>query len=316
MISASDLEEVTSQVSNWGRWGDDDELGTLNFITPEKRQAAAQLVRRGVVFSLALPLDEAGPQPPFERRLNPSRVMLEMGTDVAADRQPYPLRGYGFADDMVVMALQAATHWDGLSHVFHNYKMYNGRDCSMVDAEGASANSISVAADRIVTRGLLADFAPEPDAALAPGHAISDEDVVRVLREEGVEAQPGDVLLIRTGHLSASRKRSWERFTNSPAPGLALDALPWLHRQELAAVASDTWAFEVIPQEDGEARFPVQPVHIAAIVYMGLTIGEMFDLDALAADCRDDGRYEFLFCAPPLPFSRAAGAPVNPVAIK
>lgn len=313
---SAQLDQVIASVTNWGRWGDDDELGTLNYITAEKRLAAAERVQQGKVFSLSLPLDERGPQPPFERRLNPSRVMLEVGTDVATDRQPYPLRGYGFADDMIIMALQAATHWDALSHVFHRYKMYNDRSCAQVDVEGAAANGIQVAADRIVTRGVLVDLATSDHPRLEPGYAITALEIQRVLDRERVELSSGDVLLLRTGHLAHKRREGWVGFTHAAAPGLSVDALPWLHEQEVAAVATDTWACEVIPLEAEEARFPVLPVHVAAIVYMGMLIGEMFDMEALAADCQSDGRYDCLLCACPLPFSRAVGAPVNPLAIK
>src|SRR5258706_2233661 len=114
------IQSIIEQVNNWGRWGPDDELGTLNYITPEKRIAASQLVRRGATFSLSLPLDRSGLQPPMDLRLNPQHIMLTSGSDLLAGTQAGQKDGYGYADDMIIMALQAATHWNALSHMFHN----------------------------------------------------------------------------------------------------------------------------------------------------------------------------------------------------
>ena len=109
------------------------------------------------------------------------------------------------------------------------------------------------------------------------------------------------------------RRRPWGAYAGGPAPGLALDAAPWIHERDLAAVASDTWGLEVLPNETPDV---FQPMHIILIVHMGLLVGEIFDLEALAEDCAADGRYEFLFAAPPLPITGGVGSPVNPLAIK
>jgi kynurenine formamidase len=222
--------------------------------------------------------------------------------------------GWGYADDSITMALQCATHWDALSHAFYDYKMYNDRDCALVGVEGAAKNSISMLAASVVTRGVLLDI---PGAlgldALPPGYMISSVDLQRALEEQRVEVRSGDVLLIRTGHMGAIRKSgSWNGFTYADEPGPGLDCLPWFHEHEIAGVASDTWAFEAIPS--GTSIW--LPVHAAGIVHMGLLVGEIFHLDALAADCAADGVYDFFFSAPPLPITGAVGSPVNPIAVK
>ena len=308
------VEAAIARLSNWGRWGAEDELGTVNFITPAKRVEAAALVRKGKVFSLSIPLDESGPQPSFERRLNPRHLMLATGTDLRSGVQPGAVGGIGEADDMVTMALQAATQWDSLAHIFYDYKMYNDRDCALVSAHGAAKNSIAVLADRVVSRGVLVDVARHLGADHLPlDHRITVAELEATLERQRVEIRSGDVLLIRTGNLQRARSAGgWDRFTYSDEPGIGLDALPWVHEREIAAVAADTWALEVLPS--GTSLW--LPVHAVAIVHMGLLVGEIFDLEALAADCEEDGVYEFFCSAPPLPFTGGVGSPVNPLAVK
>ncbi|MGH2872025.1 MAG: cyclase family protein, partial [Solirubrobacteraceae bacterium] len=153
------LDQLIGRVSNWGRWGDEDELGTVNLITDERRLHASSLVRRGAVFSLAIPFDLAGvPQLPVTRRINPHLWMLQTGTDLRAGVQAGAVDGWGYADDVFAMATHAATHWDGLAHIFYDFKMYNNRDCTLVSTAGAARNGIANAADRLVARGVLLDF--------------------------------------------------------------------------------------------------------------------------------------------------------------
>ena len=156
------LDALIRRVSNWGRWGVEDERGTVNLITPERRRHAASLVRKGAVFSLAIPFDLDGvPQLPETRRINPQHWMLQTGTDLRAGRQGGAVDGWGYADDIVAMATHAATHWDGLSHIFYDYQMYNGRDCTLVGASGAARNGIDKLSRDLVARGVLLDF-PRP----------------------------------------------------------------------------------------------------------------------------------------------------------
>jgi len=260
-------------------------------------------------------LDPDVPQTKPSYRLNPQRSMVATGADVRAGRQAaFGLPGHGFADDMVSLSLQAATHWDALAHCFHDYRMYNDRPCELVDAKGASRNAIDVLRDRIVGRGVLADVAGHLGVGALPAdHHVTVAELEATLAAQHVEVREGDVLLVRTGHLGRIRREgAWTSFIECDEPGLGHDSLPWLRARGVAAVAADNWAFEVMP-----SRYELQlPMHAIGIVYMGLVLGEMFELDALAADCREDGRYAFLLSAPPLPFKGAVGAPVNPIAIK
>lgn len=311
------LKTYIDRYSNWGRWGTDDEIGTLNFVGPEQVRAAAALVKAGKTVSLTLPYDLSLPQD-GKFRINPLLVMSATGTDHVAGRQDPlpgsfgPARGIGFADDYTIMPNQAGTQWDALSHVFYEGRMYNDRDAAEVDSHGALHNGIQAYTGRIVMRGVLLDVARHRGVdALAPGEAIGADELDAVAAAEGVEIRSGDAVLVRTGFLGA-RRGSWGDFAGGAAPGLSLYSVPWFAEHEIAAVATDTWGAEVRPNEIDQ----FQPFHIVALTHMGLAIGEIFELDALAADCAADGVYEFFFVASPLPITGAVGSPVSALAIK
>jgi kynurenine formamidase len=311
------LDEYCERFRNWGRWGADDQIGTLNFITPEKVAAAARLVRRGKVISLALPYDARGPQSGRGGRVNPLRVMLATGSDHASGRQVFrgvPLpRGFGYADDAVYMPLQCGTQWDSLSHIFHHGKMYNGYDAGLVSAFGAEKNGVEQFRDRIVSRGVLLDVVRARGVeSLAPGYAISVDDLEATAYTAGVRVERGDIVLVRTGHMTHCLANGWGTYAGGDAPGLSFYTAPWLYQKEIAAIATDTWGAEVRPNELPDS---FQPLHLVALVNMGMPLGEIWALDELAADCAANGVYEFLLVAPPLPFTGSVGSPLNPVAI-
>lgn len=302
------IRELARKVSNWGRWGEDDERGTVNFITPDKIRQAAACVKRGVVFSLGLRLDANGPQIGQGGRLNPQHFMTATAGVI------YPHSPFRYADDVVVMPLQCATQWDSLAHVHYDGKLYNGYSAASITAAGAARNSIDKQADGIVSRGVLLDLARLAGLErLAPGHAIKPPELEAAEKAQGVRVATGDVLMIRTGHLSLFKNDGDRVGYMRTMPGLSLSCAEWLHARQVAAVATDTNAVEVIPFE--ESGTPL-PLHMVCIRDMGLTLGEMFDLDALAADCAADGVYECLFTAPPLKVTAAVGSPLNPLAIK
>ena len=315
------IAAAAQRYSNWGRWGADDGLGTVNFLDEAKRAASGRLVRRGASYSLSLPFDEQGPQNGWRRRVNPVHTMLSTGQDTAA--QLGTPHGLGAADDAVFMPLQCSTQWDGLGHVFDHGTAWNGRVAAeVVTSEGDSATGIERLAAPVVGRGVLLDVgrALGTDGELPDGCPITSHDLEAVVRRQGStsEVGRGDLVLVRTGQLSRVRRelaagRGWGSYAGGPAPGLSFETVGWLHRTEIAAIATDTWGFEVRPNE-----FPgsFQPLHQVALPHLGLLVGEMWDLDALAADCAGDGVFEFLLAAQPLPFTRAVGSPVNPVAVE
>lgn len=315
-----DVRRMAQGVSNWGRWGDDDQLGTLNLVTPDLVAAAAGLARRGKVFSLALPFDAQGPQRGGFARFNPIHLMIRDGNDavtgtVVRDFYGGNDRHIRGTDDIIIMPLQCGTQWDALSHIVFDGKIYNGYPATDVSSFGAIRNDIAQARDRIVGRGVLLDLPRGQGRGwLDPGEAITAAHLRACAEAQGVEVRGGDMVLIRTGQIAQVRDRGeWGDYAGGSAPGLGLDAVSWIAEHSLAGIATDTWGAEVLPNETPDV---FQPLHIILIVHMGLAIGEIFDLEALAADCAEDGVYEFFFSAPPLPITGAVGSPVNPIAIK
>lgn len=286
-MNDTSIDQLIAEFSNWGRWGDDDQAGTLNLISAEHRHRAAALIQRGEVFSLAIDIGPDFPQIGADGRLNVQHFMTEI--PAADDSDPAPDRSDG-ADDVVMMWTHGATHWDALSHVFLGGKMYNGSGAGLVQSHGALRNDIAQLRDKVVTRGVLADVARAQGVdSLGLDQEITAADLERALELGNVELRPGDALLIRTGRLGeVLASGAWDTFVAATEPGIGLDGLRFLRRHDIAAVATDTWAVEVLPSRNALAF----PVHALGIAHMGLLLGEIFALDALADDCARDGRYE------------------------
>lgn len=313
-----EIARAAGAYRNWGRWGEDDVRGTLNFIDVAKRIEAAHLVRTGTVISLSQRFDTNGPQKGWRRRTNPVHTMTDTGTDAERGNQGFP-HGFGGADDVITMPLQCSTQWDGLGHIFDHGIAWNGRHAGdVVTSEGDLVTGIEHLADVIVSRGVLLDLGrhlEHESGELSDGYAITSEDLDSCIAAQGPtsEVGRGDILLVRTGQLTRARRDGWRDYAGGDAPGLSFTAAGWLHRKEIAAVATDTWGFEVRPNEFISPSF--QPLHQVVIPNMGLTVGEMWDLDRLAEVCAVEGRYEFQLVAPPLVITGAVGAPVNPSAM-
>jgi kynurenine formamidase len=318
-FTRQDLREAAEKYKNWGKWGPDDEIGTLNYTRPEDIIAAAQLVRKGKVISLALNFDQFGPQggktkyPPMGR-INPLHLMLRTGTDAYSG--VLDKRGIRASDDVVVMPLQSGTQWDGLGHIFYENHMWNGYDCREVSSAGAAKCGIEKTKNRMVGRGVFLDV---PLALgkeeLEDGYAITSADLERTAAAQRVKIKRGDFVIVRTGQMErCQRLGSWDGYPGGDAPGFSFETLEWIHNSEIAAIASDTWGCEVRPNESEEGIN--QPWHWITIPIMGITMGEIFQVAELAADCRADNVYEFMFVAPAIPITGAVGSPVNPLAIK
>ncbi|HEY7263266.1 MAG TPA: cyclase family protein [Trebonia sp.] len=266
------VREYISKYSNWRRWGEDDERGTLNHVTSEDITYAASLVKKGRSISMALP-DENGPQTETYNRFKP------------------------------------------LAQVVFENKIYNGHDADKVSSKGALRNGVCNAAGGMVGRGVLLDIPRSMGVQwLEPGTAIGADDLDRAASQQGVKIRKGDFVFVRTGAIAQARAAgAWGDYAGGPAPGLGMKSIDWVAGHELAAIATDTWGMEVLPNETPDV---FQPLHIVFIVHLGLWVGEIWDLEPLAADCAADGVYDFLFCGPPLPFTHPVGSPVNPLAIK
>jgi kynurenine formamidase len=309
-VSAA-FTEVAGQVRNWGRWGPDDEIGTLNLIDDAARRRGADAVVSGQAFALGLPLSEAeGIQLGFvEGRVNPTRTMIHVNKPEGPDPE-----FVSFSEDVFSMPTQAATHWDALAHCSHAGRIYNGYPASTVTAAGAARCGIHRAGP-VVSRGVLLDVARTLGRdVLEPGYPITPLDLDAACELAGVEVEPGDIVLVRTGqmvHLQPER-RDLVAYT-WPSPGLTIETAAWFHAHDVAAVATDTLVFEVYPCQYEDAYLPV---HVLHLVEMGLTQGQNWVLDPLSDACAADDRFTFLLDATPLPLVAALGSPLQPVALR
>jgi kynurenine formamidase len=308
MALPPEVKALAERVRNWGRWGDDDEIGTLNFLTDEVVRAAAAEIQTGWRLALGLPMDDQGPQTgAIEGRDNPKHEMIMVDTPLTGDPANFTT-----SDDRVNLALQAATHWDALAHVSYEGRLYNGVPSSVITATGAASMGIDKI-QTLVGRGVLLDVAAAKGGdRLDGGYAITGDDLDAACRLGGVDMRTGDIVLIRTGQMRWFLEGDREKY-GTPAAGPSLQTVEWFHDHDVAAVATDNLTFEVYPSEREDALLPV---HLLHLVDMGMTQGQNWNLEELADDCAADGRYTFFLDASPLPFTHAVGSPVNPVVIK
>jgi kynurenine formamidase len=303
-LKSSEVKALFDKLSNWGRWGKEDQRGALNFITPEKRASAAKLVKSGEAISLALPLATIAAAD------NPTPVthlMVQAGFD--SHEMDLPYAGDYFA---IAPHGMANTHIDALCHVFWHGKMYNGFDAAEVGSHGARKCAIDVARTGIISRGVLLDIPKIRKVEwLEPGERILPEELEAAERDHGVRVEEGDVLLIRTGRAAMRKaKGGWDPMRVG-LPGLDAACLPWLHERKIAVLGSDSVS-DVVPS--GLDDVPL-PIHVGTLVVMGIHLIDNADFDALASACGAVGRYEFLFTMGPLILLRGTASPVNPIAI-
>jgi kynurenine formamidase len=308
-----DFEELANRVRNWGRWGDDDQRGTINHITPSVLQRAASQVSAGKLFNLGLNFDKDGPQLGI-RRFNPKLYMIELGKPLNPDRPD----GGCFNDDVIHMPLQAATQWDAIGHVHYDGTLYNNcKACDVLSVEGTTQGAIHhLAAPGIMSRGVLLDIAKLKGVDELPVDcAISPDDLDAACTAQGVQIESGDVVLVRTGHMRRFTVHKDRVAFCGLQPGVSTACAEWLYEHNIAAVAADNLAVEVIPPGMAQQHMPL-PFHMLALRDMGCPLGEMFNFETLALDCAQDGKYSFLFSAPPLAITGAFGSPVNPLVLK
>lgn len=295
----ADVEKWMQDLSNWGRWGKDDQLGALNLITPAKRANAARLVRDGVSISLARDVEkEKTPDngQPFEHTMN--RTGRGNTTQFAVDT--YRVLYHGVAH----------THMDALCHMFYEGKMYNGFDQNIVTDLGAERLSIERIKNGIFTRAILLDIpALKGVPFLEPGTAIYAADLDAWEKKAGLKVQPGDVVFLRTGRWARrAAKGPWD--VGNLSAGLHASAVKWLKQRDVAMVGSDA-ATDVMPSQIEGVR---QPVHQLLLVAMGVMIFDNCDLEALSAETAKRKHWEFLLTASPLVVRGGTGSPLNPIA--
>jgi kynurenine formamidase len=312
-VAPSELEVLGyfDSCSNWGRWGADDQLGTLNHLTPEHRRRAAGLVRDGVAVSCARIIPTHRVEEDFH--FPPVHLMTSSGE--AFSGKPTGSDALQTAGDFIGLAFHgfAITHLDSLCHVFRDGRMYNGHPADMVTtAVGATIMSVETVREGIVGRGILLDIPRQRGKAwLDPDEGVFPEDLEAAERAAGVEVSTGDIVLCRFGTVARRLADGPSRDVFARRPGLHAACAPWLHRREVAALGSDS-AQDLFPSGYSALR---APLHQVGIVAMGLWLIDNCDLEALAAACGRLGRWEFLFTLGPLRIENGTGSPVNPLAI-
>lgn len=298
--------------SAWGVWGDDDEVGTINLLTPERVRRARDLVQRGAVFSLNWELDQ--PDPAFLGRsaLQHTVIDLNVGTEDRYD---------GFYP-------QASSQWDALCHVAHpEHGFYNGVERAEITGRRGSRLGIDAWARRgIVGRFVLIDVARHREAIGTPIDAgtrvpVSVEELEAALERQGVQLESGDILLLRFGWIewyecqSDQVRARLPELDLFPTPGLhqAEATAAWLWDRRIAAIAADCPALEAMPMDESSEE---GYLHYRLIPLLGFAVGELFQLDALAADCAADGVWDGMFMAAPLNKIGGSGSTANALAIK
>ncbi|HWJ39609.1 MAG TPA: cyclase family protein [Candidatus Limnocylindrales bacterium] len=297
----------------WGVFGDDDEVGTINLLTPERVVAATSSIRTGKVFALNLPINIPDP-PLFTRGKHTHTVKIFPNAEFVLD---------DFLDNFYP---QASSQWDALAHVKHPiHGAYNGiPDIQMTGRGGTRLGIDNLARRGIAGRGVLADVARYYDRVgksinFTKSESIPLDDVKATLEDEGVELQDGDILLIRIGwtkfYLSASAAIKEELAKETVVPGIegSERTARWLWDNHLAAVASDSPALEALPKPAGEE---MEFLHFHMLAFFGMPIGEMWNLEGLAEDCAADGNYDFFLTSAPLNIPGGVGSPPNALAIK
>ena len=297
-MQAADVLAFHQTLSNWGRWGDDDQLGALNLVTPEVTAAAAASVRSGRTVSCARPLNTA---PAVD---NPHPVAHHMiGTATEGGGADYfALAPHGFA----------TSHIDALCHIFHEGRIYNGYPAEVVTAHGATRLGIHHLQSGIVTRGVLLDIpALRGVDALPPGEPIFPEDLEAAEERAGLRVRAGDALLVRTGRWRwrrrarpVGRRARWPPASTPPASRGCASG-------DVATLGSDCVS-DVLPSR---VEGVVMPIHTVVIVALGVHLMDNLDFDALAEACAAEGRWEFLFTVAPLVLRRGTASPVNPIAV-
>jgi kynurenine formamidase len=306
-LTSDEVKGLFEKLSNWGKWGKDDQRGALNFITDAKRAAAARLVQTGEIVSLELPLATTvatdNPDPV-------THLMIQAGSDVPREAMA------GVADYFAISPHGfATTHLDALCHVFWRGKMYNGFDAGEVGSHGARKCSIEVARQGIVSRGVLLDIPKIKGVEwIEPGQHIFPDDLDAAEKDHGVRVEEGDVLLIRTGRTKRrAAKGGWEppRGPLPDMPGLDVSCLPWIHERKIAILGSDGVS-DVIPSGYDDIMLPI---HIGTLVVMGIHLIDNADLEALVQQCARLGSYEFQLAVAPLFLKRGTASPINPIAV-
>ena len=317
MADALDLTEILKDApSNWGKWGADDEVGALNYLTPQVVLAAAQEIRTGEVHTLQRLIGDPKGDPVWPGRSPAVRTMLlDEATWDSADAPQFP-GGLHYADDKIDAFLQGSTQYDALGHVWYDGKIWNGYDARSTVGGMDKASVEPIAQRGVVGRGILLDMARHRGKeTLDAGETFSHEDLMACAQAQGCEIRKNDILVIRTNYLKQFFDKGEAFYEGFCEPGLVYspELVQWFQDMEIPNLVTDTIANEVTYDPHNGAALVL---HNALMRNLGVTLTEICDLESLAQACAEDGRYTFFYAAAPLKVHRATGSPVNPLAIR
>lgn len=298
-LTREQYEVYRQRFNNWGRWGEGDQLGTLNHITADTRRRAAGLVRSGRTVSLARPLATERVLP-GHRNQRPADHRIETGGFGCSDYVGVSYHGF------------ANTHIDGLCHIFTtDGRMYGGRPKSDVTPDGALNNSVDHWRGGIVTRGVLYDVVRHRGVPhVTAGRPVHAAELEEIAKAEGVTPEPGDAVVVRMGAAAFwAANPAFEPVWG--APGLHATAMEFLYAHDAALLC---WDLMEAPGQDA-LQAPSLPIHFVAIPYMGMPLLDNADLEDIAAACAEEGRWEFMLTIAPLVVIGGTGSPVNPIAV-
>ena len=302
--------------SNWGKWGPDDEVGSLNYLGPEQVIAAAKLVTSGKTFTLQRLIGDPKGDPVWPGRTPAERTQILDESNWDGDDGPAYPGGLHYADDKISAFLQGSTQYDGLGHVWFGGQIWNGYD-ARTTIGGLEKASVEPLAQRgIVGRAVLLDMARfRGKDNLDPAETFTHEDLLACAAAQGVTISKRDILIIRTNFIKLFFDLGEKFYEGFCEPGLVYspELVQWFQDMEIPNLVTDTIANEVtFDPNNGVALV----LHNALMRNLGVTLTEIADLELLAADCVEDGKYEFLYVAAPLKVAKGSGSPVNPVVIK
>jgi kynurenine formamidase len=313
---SDEYRELGKKVSNWGRWGDDDQRGTANLVDDAAVRRGVACVQRGARFSLALELRENGVQMGQPAgRFNPTLTPTSLN-----ERDEHAPGIWEGTDDLVTMSTCAATHVDSLSHVGYDNLLYGGRDQrDTVRARGGARELGAEHIGPLVSRGLLVDV-PRTRGVdeLEAGTAVTADDLDAAIGAAGVTVEPGDFLCVRTGdvrHYLAGERKRYAMGVDWKNTGLGASCVEWFADHDVAGVFLDCYTYEVMPPENGNWD-DLLVVHMLQLRDMGMVQGQNWNFESLSEDCADDGRIDCMLVVAPEPIVGATSSPVHPVAIK
>ncbi|MDQ4116128.1 MAG: cyclase family protein [Actinomycetota bacterium] len=305
--------------SNWGKWGPDDELGCLNYLTPAEVLRGVQHIRTGEVFTLQAQMGHPKGDPVFPGRKSIDRRNILDEGSWAPGREGAPQfpGGLHYADDVAEIFLQGSSQYDALGHVWYDGKIWNGYDAQTTVGGLSKASVLPIAEKGVVGRGVLVDMARHRGKDhLAKGETFDHTDLEAAASAQGVTIEPHDVLLVRTGFIGYWYTTTPEEFYdgfNEPGLTYSRELVEWFQAKEIPNLVTDTIANETTYEpETGVAL----PLHCALMRNLGLVLSEVIWLDDLADACAADNRWSFLYTAAPLKVVEGTGAPVNPVVIR